>query len=67
VLIFDKFLQPDQPALLRRLLSPAIRHVATRLDVVFEEVLAHTPTLTLESNQPALASGWFRLIRLKKI
>ena len=67
VLIFDKFLQPDQPALLRRLFSPAIRHVATRLDVVFEEVLAHTPTLTLESNQPALASGWFRLIRLKKI
>ncbi|MDQ5877580.1 MAG: phosphatidylethanolamine/phosphatidyl-N-methylethanolamine N-methyltransferase [Pseudomonadota bacterium] len=67
VLVFDKFLQPGQPALLRRLLNPAIRHVATRLDVVFEEVLGHAQTLTLESNQPALASGWFRLIRLKKI
>ena len=67
VLIFDKFLLPEQRAPLRQLINPLLRRVATRLDVVFEEVLAGTPQLALESNQPALASGWFRLIRLKRI
>jgi ubiquinone/menaquinone biosynthesis C-methylase UbiE len=67
VLIFDKFLLPAQRAPLRRLINPLLRRVATRLDVVFEEVLAGTPDLTLESKQPALASGWFRLIRLKRV
>ena len=67
VLIFDKFLLPEQRAPLRQLINPLLRRVATRLDVVFEEVLAGTPQLVLESNQPALASGWFRLIRLKRI
>jgi len=66
VLIFDKFLQPQQRAPLRRLLNPLLCRVATRLDVVFEEVLAGTPELVLESNQPALAAGWFRLIRLRR-
>lgn len=66
VLIFDKFLQPRQRAPLRRLINPLLRRVATRLDVVFEEVLRETPQLVLESDQPALASGWFRLIRLKR-
>ena len=71
VLIFDKFLLPAQRAPLRRLINPLLRRVATRLDVVFEEVLKEAsriaPELVLESNQPALASGWFRLIRLKRI
>ncbi|MBA4093423.1 MAG: phosphatidylethanolamine N-methyltransferase [Candidatus Accumulibacter sp.] len=66
ILIFDKFLQPRQRAPLRRLFNPLLRRVATRLDVVFEDVLAAVPELTLKSNQPALASGWFRLIRLQK-
>ena len=70
VLVFDKFLKPGEPALLRRLANPLMRRIATRLDVVFEEVLGEagkiTPGLRLESNQPALASGWFRLIRLSK-
>lgn len=67
VLILDKFLQPQQRAPLRRLLNPLLRRVATRLDVVFEEVLDRTPELRLESNQPALAAGWFRLIRLRRV
>ena len=66
ILIFDKFLRPQQRAPLRRLINPLLRRVATRLDVVFEEVLEQTPSLVLESNQPALAAGWFRLIRLKR-
>jgi len=66
ILIFDKFLQPRQRAPLRRLFNPLLRRVATRLDVVFEDALTAVPELTLKSDQPALASGWFRLIRLQK-
>lgn len=66
ILIFDKFLQSGRRAPLRRLFNPLLRRVATRLDVVFEDVLAVVPELALESDQPALASGWFRLIRLQK-
>lgn len=67
LLIFDKFLRPGQRAPLRRLVNPLSRRIATRLDVVFEEVLAATPNLVEESNQPALASGWFRLIKLRRV
>jgi len=67
VLVFDKFLRRGQPALLRRLLNPLMRRVATRLDVVFEDLLADAPQLSLEHDQPALAGGWFRFIRLKRI
>lgn len=66
VLIFDKFLVPGQRAPLRRLLNPLVRRVATRFDVVFEELLRQTPSLGLESDHPALAGGWFRLIRLRR-
>ena len=66
-LVFDKFLRRGQPALLRRLANPLVRRLATRLDVVFEEVLAHTPELQLEHDQPALAGGWFRMIRLRRV
>lgn len=66
VLILDKFLRPGQRAPLRRLLNLVTRHVATRTDVVFEEVLACCPQLAPESDVPALAGGWFRRIRLRK-
>ncbi len=67
VLVFDKFLRRGQPALLRRLANPVLRRVATRLDVVFEEVLEQTPGLAVEHDQPALAGGWFRMIRLRRV
>jgi ubiquinone/menaquinone biosynthesis C-methylase UbiE len=67
VLIFDKFLRPRQPALLRRLVNPLMRRIASRLDVVFEEVHAAVPGLALEHDQPALVGGWFRMIRLRKL
>jgi len=67
LLVFDKFLRPGERAAWKRALNPFSRRVATRLDVVFEEVLAGVPDLQLVSNAPALASGWFRLIRLVKV
>ena len=67
VLVFDKFLRRGQPALVRRLANPLVRRVATRLDVVFEDLLREAPELALEHDQPALAGGWFRMIRLRRI
>jgi len=66
MLILDKFLQPGERAPLRRLLSPLAGSIATRTDVVFEEALAQIPELDVKSDQPALARGWFRRIRLEK-
>lgn len=67
MLILDKFLKPGETAWLRRALNPLVRRVATRLDVVFEEVLAGVPELRLEADVPVLAGGWFRSIRLVKV
>jgi len=64
LLIFDKFLKPGQRAPVRRLLSPLIGKIATRTDVVFEQLAC--PMLTVLSDTPALAGGWFRHILLRK-
>ncbi len=66
VLVFDKFLRRGQLAPVRRLLTPLSSRVATRLDVVFEDVLENVPQLRLLSDEPVLARGWFRLIALRK-
>ena len=66
IILFDKFLQPGQWAPLRRLLTPLSRRVATRMDVVFEEVLNAAPQLEIVSDVPLLANGWFRAIVLRK-
>jgi ubiquinone/menaquinone biosynthesis C-methylase UbiE len=66
ILVLDKFLRPGARAPLRRLLNLLSRHIATRTDVVFEEILEHCPQLTLHSDQPALAGGWFRRLQLIK-
>jgi ubiquinone/menaquinone biosynthesis C-methylase UbiE len=66
IILFDKFLRPNKLALLRRALNPLSRRIATRMDVVFEEVLAEVPTLQMVSNVPLLAGGWFRGIVLRK-
>lgn len=66
ILILDKFLRPGARAPLRRLISPLAARIATRTDVVFEDALALAPGLTIKSDEPALAGGWFRLIRLVK-
>lgn len=66
VLLVDKFLRPGERAPLRRLLNPLARRLATRTDVVFEEVAAQVPQLQVEEDAPLLAKGWFRSIRLVK-
>jgi phosphatidylethanolamine/phosphatidyl-N-methylethanolamine N-methyltransferase len=66
LLVFDKFLLPGRAAPLRRLANVLVSQLATRLDVVFEDLLPQAPRLRLESDQPAAFSGWFRLLRLRK-
>ncbi|MEQ1532929.1 MAG: class I SAM-dependent methyltransferase [Sideroxydans sp.] len=66
ILLFDKFLQPDQDAPMRRLLNVVTRRMATRMDVVFEEVLRAAPELIVVSDVPMLGGGWFRGITLHK-
>lgn len=67
IILFDKFLLPQQHAWLRRAFNLLTRHVATRMDVVFEEVLRAAPELQVVSDVPMLAGGWFRGIVLRKI
>ena len=66
LLVLDKFLRPGQSAPLRRALNPFARAIATRLDVVWEEVLAAVPEVTVHTDEPVLAGGWFRLIRASR-
>lgn len=66
VLLFDKFLRRGERAWVRRSLSPLVGRLATRLDVVFEDVLQATSGLRVLSDEPAMAQGWFRLIELQK-
>jgi len=66
VLVLDKFLRPGQRAPLRRAANSISRRLATRLDVVFEDVLESTSALAVERDTPVLAGGWFRSIVLRK-
>lgn len=66
MLILDKFLRAGQKAPLRRLISPLLGVLATRTNVVFEEVLTQVRGLELVSDRPALAGGWFRHVELRK-
>ena len=63
LLVFDKFLRRGQRAPLRRLLNPLSRRVATRLDVVLEDLVDDAGARILD-DRPALAGGWFRRLRL---
>jgi phosphatidylethanolamine/phosphatidyl-N-methylethanolamine N-methyltransferase len=66
LLVLDKFLRRGQAAPLRRALNPLSRAIATRMDVVWEDLLRAVPQIAVQSDEPALARGWFRLIRASK-
>jgi ubiquinone/menaquinone biosynthesis C-methylase UbiE len=66
IILFDKFLHPAKRAPIRCLFNTITRRFATRMDVVFEEVLRAAPELKVVSNEPMLANGWFRSIVLRK-
>jgi phosphatidylethanolamine/phosphatidyl-N-methylethanolamine N-methyltransferase len=65
--VFDKFLPRGSRAPFRRMVNPLASRIATRTDVVLEDVLDAVPRLRVLSDEPAFARGWFRLIRLQKI
>ena len=67
ILVFDKFLRHGERGWWKLALNPLTRRIATRLDVVFEEVLAAADSLERLRDEPALVGGWFRLIELRKI
>jgi len=66
ILILDKFLRPGQLALIRRMINPFIRHIATQTNVTFEKILSTCPELSVLNDEPVLAGGWFRNIVLQK-
>jgi hypothetical protein len=41
-------------------------HIATRIEVEFEDLIARSPCLHRAGDPPTLAGGWFRLIELAK-
>ncbi|MEO5574490.1 MAG: class I SAM-dependent methyltransferase [Gammaproteobacteria bacterium] len=65
IVILDKFLRPGQWAPVRRLISPLLGRIATRTNVVFEDVLRHCPQLKVV-HDVALSFGWFRRIVVRK-
>ena len=67
ILVFDKFLERGQRAPFRRLLNPLASRLATRLDVVLDDVLPGVPGVRVISDRPATAGGWFRLLRLERM
>jgi len=67
ILVFDKFLRRNQHAPLRRLLNPLAERLVTRLDVVLDDVVPRVPGLRVLSDEPAVAGGWFRRVRLERM
>ncbi|EHQ51546.1 MULTISPECIES: class I SAM-dependent methyltransferase [Ectothiorhodospira] len=66
ILILDKFLKPGESAPFRRLLGLVSQFMATRTDVVFENLMKKRTDLTLLEDSPAMLRGWFRHILLEK-
>lgn len=65
--VLDKFLPRGRRAPLRRLMSPLAGRIATRTDVVLENLIEAAPGLNVIENEPALAGGWFRRVTLQRV
>lgn len=66
LLILDKFLPRGRRAPLRRLLSPIAGRIATRTDVVLEDLVEAVNGIDVVEDRPALAGGWFRYVTLQR-
>ena len=66
IFLLDKFLRRGQLAPARRLINLLSQYVATRTDVVFEQLVEKVPQLRVEKDEPAQLGGWFRVIQLEK-
>ncbi|HWI14677.1 MAG TPA: class I SAM-dependent methyltransferase [Burkholderiales bacterium] len=66
LLVFDKFLPRGRHAPLRRMLSPIAGRIATRTDVVLEDLLDAVPGINVTENRAAVAGGWFRYVTLQR-
>jgi ubiquinone/menaquinone biosynthesis C-methylase UbiE len=67
LLVFDKFLPRGCWAPLRRMLSPIASRIATRTDVVLEDLLDAVPHVDVRENKAAVAGGWFRYVTLQRL
>jgi phosphatidylethanolamine/phosphatidyl-N-methylethanolamine N-methyltransferase len=66
LVVLDKFLRINQKAPVRRVISPLIAAIATRTDIVFEQLLTDCKGLRIVSDEPAMVRGWFRRIELRR-
>lgn len=66
ILILDKFLHRGQLALIRRSLNLLLRHIATRTDVVLENLLDSCPQLTVSTIKPLRPGNWFHEVELTR-
>jgi ubiquinone/menaquinone biosynthesis C-methylase UbiE len=64
LVVLDKFLRDDERGSLKARLNPLFERVATRTDVVFEDLLARCAELRLRRDDAIAFGGWFRRIEL---
>jgi ubiquinone/menaquinone biosynthesis C-methylase UbiE len=67
VLVMDKFLRKGQFVPPFALINPLMSRIVTRLDLVFEDVVAQVPEFRVTSDLPVLLWGWVRNIQLVRV
>jgi ubiquinone/menaquinone biosynthesis C-methylase UbiE len=67
VLVMDKFLRKGQFVPPFAFINPLMSRIVTRLDLVFEEVVAQVPEFRVTSDMPVQLWGWVRNIQLERV